>query len=431
MSRVRSVSRRLEEDAFMADESSSQSPALPNLKRRHNERWLPLQFFDWSLRGTAQVNFVNNPLSGVLILTALLLQEPWWALCGYLGVLAATVAALILKKDKANVAVGLYGFSGLLVGILMAAFCDRGPWYWWLLVPVSIIGMILGSEHVPCAVLASPLVSPFVPLGLPVFTLPFNIAVTLFMVSTGHYNAQTPSAHYNPHLDAAQRNPCCCEPVPVGVGQVSACDNPWAGGVIAVPLFISSLINRLHAATGSVAGIPAGEKLHFIYLSSASLLTCLQAFTHSANQSHSQLPTPPCCISLGSPFQKIYDGLWSYNAVLGCTAVGGMFFAFTWQAHLVAVAWHGASSRKPFFCAYLGEALMNMMSAVGLPALTWPFCLGTLVFLLTSSGLHGVYELPLSEVAYPEANRRYYLQQQQQTADSTGGASKENNAAIV
>ncbi|CAM9486657.1 unnamed protein product [Lampetra planeri] len=403
------IAHRLEEDAFMADESGSQSPALSNLKQKimrisqilkyftgemteYNE-WMKRKdnvacFLDWSLRGTAQVNFVNNPLSGVLILAALLLQEPWWALCGYLGVLAATASALLLKLSRANVAAGLYGYSGLLVGILMAVFCDLGPWYWWLLIPVSIMGMV-------STVLASALASLFAPLGLPVFTLPFNIAVTLFMAATGHYNAhfpqapfQPPSAHYN--LTWTQLSvPMLLRAVPVGVGQVYACDDPWAGGVITVALFISSPINCLHAATGSVAGILAG-------------------------------------ISLGSPFPKIYNGLWSYNAVLGCTAVGGMFFAFTWQAHLVAVA-------CAFFCAYLGEALMNMMSVVGLPALTWPFCLGTLVFLLMSSGLHGVYKLPLSEVTYPEANRRYYLQQQQrqQTADSTGGASKENNAAIV
>ncbi|PNJ80692.1 SLC14A1 isoform 20, partial [Pongo abelii] len=44
-----------------------------------------LQFIDWILRGISQVVFVNNPISGILILVGLLVQNPWWALTGWLG----------------------------------------------------------------------------------------------------------------------------------------------------------------------------------------------------------------------------------------------------------------------------------------------------------------------------------------------------------
>lgn len=47
--------------------------------------------------------------------------------------------------------------------------------------------------------------------------------------------------------------------IPVGVGQVYGCDNPWTGGMILVALFISSPLICLHAAIGSIVGLLAGK----------------------------------------------------------------------------------------------------------------------------------------------------------------------------
>lgn len=47
--------------------------------------------------------------------------------------------------------------------------------------------------------------------------------------------------------------------IPVGVGQVYGCDNPWTGGVFLVALFISSPLICLHAAIGSIVGLLAGR----------------------------------------------------------------------------------------------------------------------------------------------------------------------------
>lgn len=47
--------------------------------------------------------------------------------------------------------------------------------------------------------------------------------------------------------------------IPVGVGQVYGCDNPWTGGVFLVALFICSPLICLHAAIGSIVGLLAGR----------------------------------------------------------------------------------------------------------------------------------------------------------------------------
>ncbi|MBW04484.1 Urea transporter 2, partial [Eschrichtius robustus] len=149
------------------------------------------QFLDWVLRGTSQVMFVNNPLSGILIVLGLFVQNPWWAISGCLGTVVSTLTALSLSQDKSAIAAGLHGYNGVLVGLLMAVFSDKGDYYWWLLLPVIVMS-------VSCPILSSALGTIFSKWDLPVFTLPFNIAVTLYLAATGHYNLFFPTKLLQP-----------------------------------------------------------------------------------------------------------------------------------------------------------------------------------------------------------------------------------------
>ncbi|XP_062898937.1 urea transporter 2 isoform X1 [Mobula hypostoma] len=340
---------------------------LPN-KINNFGNWLKeqnilLRFIDWNLRGIAQVMFVNNSLSGIIILAALILHNPWWALNSIVGTVFSTLAAVLLSQNRSAVEAGLYGYNGNLVGILMAVFSNKGDWYWWLLLPVILMSIM-------CPVLSSALTSVMERWDLPIFTLPFNIAIWIYLAATGHNNNYFPQVLIQPINTPVNTTwselsiPMLLRAIPVGVGQVYGCNNPWTGGILLFALLISSPIICLHATIGSCLGILAG-------------------------------------LSLASPFRKIYDGLWSYNSALACIAVGGMFYALTWQTHLLAIL-------CAIFCAYFGEALMNTMSQVGLPGCTWPFCLSTILFLLMTSNNKAIYKLPLIRVTSPEENRKYY-----------------------
>nr|DBA23767.1 TPA: hypothetical protein GDO54_014649 [Pyxicephalus adspersus] len=274
------------------------------------------QFIDWVLRGASQVMFVNNPLSGLIIIAALFLQNPWWAIAGCLATVVSTLSALLLSQDRSAIAAGLHGYSAMLVGLLMAVFSAKGDWYGWLLFPVAVMSML-------CPILSSALGSVFSKWDLPVFTLPFNIAICLHLAATGPYNEFFPTVNFQP--------------------------------------------------TGPIPNI-----------------------------SWSDVDIQRVGLSVAAPFDKIYFGLWGYNSVLGCIAVGGMFYALTWQSHLLAIA-------CALTCAYLGAALANVLAVVGLPSCTWPFCLATLTFVVMTTNNPAIYKLPLSKVTYPEANRIYYL----------------------
>ncbi|KFO18170.1 urea transporter 2 [Fukomys damarensis] len=332
------------------------------------------QFVDWVLRGTSQVMFVNNPLSGILIVIGLFVQNPWWAISGCLGTTVSTLTALFLSQDKSAIAAGLHGYNGILVGLLMAVFSDKGNYYWWLLLPVFVMSM-------SCPILSSALSTIFSKWDLPVFTLPFNIIVTLYLAATGHYNLFFPTTLLQPSSSVPNitwteiQVPLLLRAIPVGVGQVYGCDNPWTGGIFLVALFLSSPLICLHAAIGSAMGMLAA-------------------------------------LSIATPFDSIYFGLCGFNSTLACIAIGGVFYVITWQTHFLAIA-------CALFAAYLSAALANMLSVFGLPPCTWPFCLSGLTFLLLTTNNPAIYKLPLSKVTYPEANRIYYLTQERNRRAST------------
>ncbi|XP_060929854.1 urea transporter 2-like [Limanda limanda] len=317
-----------------------------------------IQLLDWILRGMAQVMFVNNPLSGLLITAGLFLQNPWWALNSLLGTLVSTVSAILLGQNSEAISAGLYGYNGALVGMLMAVFSARGNCYWWLLLPNMFMSML-------CPVVTSALSSVASKWDLPIFTLPFNILVCLHMAATGANHPYFPQVYSSPATHKNKTEAFHSQlflSVPVGVGQVYGCDSPWTGGVILLGLLLSSPTICLHAMLGSAAGVLTG-------------------------------------LALAAPLWEIYSGLWGYNSTLSCIAVGGVFYVITWQTHLLAVI-------CALFSAYMTSASSRLMSVLALPACTWPFCLSTLIFFLVSSEIPAICRLPLSVVSYPEENLR-------------------------
>lgn len=49
---------------------------------------------------------------------------------------------LLCFFPRGAIAAGLYGYNGILVGLLMAVFSDAGDWYWWLLLPNIFMSMM-------------------------------------------------------------------------------------------------------------------------------------------------------------------------------------------------------------------------------------------------------------------------------------------------
>ncbi|KAM9335591.1 urea transporter 1 [Symphorus nematophorus] len=332
---------------------------MKHLDKYMQNKLFVLQLAVWGLRGVARVILANNPLSGALILAALYWASPWQGLLGTLGVLTSTLTAVIIGQDSAEVSGGLHGFNSMLVSLLMGVFSSAGDWYWWLLLPVC-----LGSAT--CVFLFSGLSPVLDRWDLPVAVFPFNIVIVLYLLCTG------PDNPYFPHHTATP--PGALEPngteliaaevmrgIPLGVGQIFACGVLGPSLLILGAVLLYSPLLAIHALLGSAVGTLAG-------------------------------------LSMAVRHESLYSGLSGFNGALGCMAVGGLFFTFSWRTHLFAIA-------SAFLSAYGDIALSNLLGTVGLPACSWAATLtATLMLLLTSS--LAAYRIPIGQVMAPEQNLR-------------------------
>uniref|UniRef100_A0A672RXL8 Si:dkey-183c6.7 n=1 Tax=Sinocyclocheilus grahami TaxID=75366 RepID=A0A672RXL8_SINGR len=209
---------------------------MQQLHTHMQDKYFPLQMAECCLCGISRVILLNNPLSGALILAALLLESSWQALLWMLGLLASTFTAIILGQDCEEVSSGLHGFNGILVALLMGWFSSAGDWYWWLLLPVCL------------AFLYSSLSSFLGRWDLPVSIFPFNTVTLLYLACTGtsnpyfpNYPAQPPGApestnHTQLHV------PQLLQGVVLGVGQIFACGTLGPSLLILGAVFLFSPI---------------------------------------------------------------------------------------------------------------------------------------------------------------------------------------------
>src|ERR1700754_863338 len=136
-------------------------------------------FIEYCLRGVGQVVFMNSPLTGLFIVAAMWIFDPWVGFAGTVGVIASTLAAHALGIDRGLIHAGLYGFNGVLVGLALATFLTPA---WDVLVIVWIIVLSAASS-----VLMGALAAVFVGvLGVPPFTLAFNTITLLFLITGLH-----------------------------------------------------------------------------------------------------------------------------------------------------------------------------------------------------------------------------------------------------
>ena len=135
-----------------------------------------LRFVDVCLRGVGQVMFQDNPLTGLLFLAAIAWGSvaagaPQVLFAGLLGVVAATLTAIWLCADEAEVRAGLHGYNGVLVGLALATFLAGGAALW--------VYVALGGAVSTVAALGA--ARALKPVGAPALTAPF-VAVTWIML---------------------------------------------------------------------------------------------------------------------------------------------------------------------------------------------------------------------------------------------------------
>ncbi|MDJ0704568.1 MAG: urea transporter [Leptolyngbyaceae cyanobacterium MO_188.B28] len=340
----------------------STAGTLQGLNQRLEKQPLA-NFLNYTLRGIGQVIFVNNPISGALILLALFIQSSWLGLMGLAGVLASTLTALMLGVDREPLRNGIFGYNGLLAGAALATFSapsiGAGVWGWaiaaiFFAALTTVMMKFLGVWWAK-TVNTPPLHLPFCIATLICLALALWIPQPWLHMGTAATTAPAPA------LEGLR----LATALPIGVGQVFLASKLISGGLILLAVSICTPLGALVGLLGGGLGILA------------SLLT-------------------------GQDLNALYAGLWGYNAVLCAMAIGGVFYA----PNLRSI---GIGAIAAFLSALLGGALSQMFGMVGLPALTLPFCLVALAFFMgLQRSLPSLVPVALHAVTSPEEHRQRY-----------------------
>jgi urea transporter len=339
---------------------------MPEWSKR-TEQMPAVDFVDYCLRGVGQVVFQNNPITGLAVLVAIWIYSPWVGFAGTLGLVVSTVTGLILGMDRGAIRAGLYGFNGILVGLALATFLTS---HW----NGGVIGYVVAVSAFSTVLMAS-LAKIFLgSWGVPPFTLPFNFATLIFLVAAlqfkfGHLGLapHAPalvghSVHTGLRATATSASvinfSSVINAIFRGIGQLFFADKVLSGIIMIVGIAVCSRVSAIFALVGSIFGM-------------------LTAFV------------------VGADGFSIYHGLWGFNSFDACLAIGGVFYVLTWRSALFAVACAIAT-------AILFGAIGSLFVPWGLPALTLPFCFGTLAFVVMKGTSSRFIPVEVADITTPE-----------------------------
>lgn len=313
------------------------------------------QYLNATCRGSGQVVFMNNPITGLLNVAAFLWAAYFGgttifvALGAILGTFVSTITAYPLHADRESIRSGLYGFNGMLVGAALPTFLDNTPSMWALLLlaTITVTFVTIALER---------LLSPW---KIPGLTFPFVLTSWIVLLATYRFTTAAPAG-----LPKAQL-----------IAPAVAVDHVWTLG------------DFLHASLTSVSQVffvnnPVSGAIFLFALAVHSRWCALLAASGAA------LAVVTAWL-LGADPTLILHGLWGYSAALTAPAIGCIFLKPSARSLALSALAVG-------FTVLVQAATASVSETVGLPALTFPFVLTTWIFLLAKPGVE-------SESAEPNA----------------------------
>lgn len=335
------------------------SGTLPQWNHPHRKGHRLLVPWLTGLRSLGQVIFINNPLSGAVLLLAFVVESPWLALLAGVGTAGANLASRAFGLARGLRHQGIHGFNGALVGCAAAvlggarALASPGLWLLLVLLGGALTTLILEGWG-----------RRFPHRGaLPPLTLPFCLVSWGVLALAGGFPlapAAPPGAEAEALVGPLQ---ALTLGLPHSFGQVFLCGRLSSGALV---LLATALASPLAAALGMLGAL------------AAMAVALLQGMDRAA----------------------VAQGLWGYNGVLVAIAIGGIFHAPTRRSLLLAVA--GAGLSTPV-------SLLVRNALPGLPPLTLGFVVTTWALILVArQSLPALMPVSLHAVETPEEHRERY-----------------------
>ncbi len=301
-----------------------------------------LRFIDTNLKGSGQVMFQGNALTGLLFLVGI-----FWgataadtitvAIGAVVGLVVSTVTGMMLHSDDDSMRIGLYGYNGILVGAAFPTFLAGGVMLW--------IYLVVGAAASTIAFLA--VANVFKTWGVPALTFPFNLVNWFFLLAAFQFlrieTSDLSAGQFPQHIGDASVHAeitfsFLWDTLFRNVSQIFLINNTVTGIIFVIALLVASRWAALFALIGSA--IAMGSVL-----------------------------------ALGANTVDIGNGLYGLSSVLTAIALGSVFYNPSWRVFvytvfgvLVTVVIHGT--------------LVSAFAPISLPAGTGPFVFATWLFLL-------------------------------------------------
>ncbi len=305
-------------------------------------------FFEWidySLRGSGQVIYMDNPLTGLLNFVALgwgayAEGDPavvWGSI--YATFLGTAVCYAIPGLNRGNLKAGLYGFNGMLLGAGFFTFLGSTPLNWLLLTFISVLvvfvtltaGAFFGKYRVAA------------------YTFPFSLTLWITFAAAWRFAhvSITGLGHPTlvPHVTTLAPHVWTATDILYGalngVSEVYFVTNPIAGVIFLLALVVESRWNTWMTFAGG-----------FIAVLVAMLM--------------------------GVDSQFIINGMMGYSPALVAGAVGCIFLKPTYKSVIYMVL-------AIITSVFVQAAAYSFFGTFGLPTFTFPFQFTTWLFLI---GIH-------------------------------------------
>ena len=285
-----------------------------------------------SLKGISQVIFIENVVSGVLILIAITYASYELGIITLCSSLIGTVIGKIGRANEQSVSTGLYGYNSVLTGIALMLFLT-GTNRWW----IALVGAVIA------AIFSASMVHFMKNTALPILTFPF-IILTWFMLLVSYRleafqlsNTLVPQSltHWELNI-AGEVN--LTEGIFNGIGQIFFLDNNLSGLLLFIAVFWAGWKLGVFAVVGNAAA------LVIAYI-------------------------------LGGEHSLIILGLYGYNAILACMAVASVFSTEENRYRIIS------GILAACLTVPLTASVTTWLLPYGLPALTMPFVLSTWLLL--------------------------------------------------
>ncbi|MCM1093940.1 MAG: urea transporter [Lachnospiraceae bacterium] len=291
------------------------------------------------LNGSGQVMFQQNPWTGILFLAGIFLgsyechspQVAWGAIA---GLTASTLAGFMTARGENAGKQGLWGFNGILVGCAFPTFLSNTPQMWVALVFCAMLSTWVRDG----------LNKAMAPIKINSLTFPFVLLTWIFLLASQSLDGISPSALPSPELENLSTLPLDTS--------ASALAEYWLKGISQVFLINSWLTGALF-----LIGLAICSRRAAIWAAAASAIALATAIAFKADPA------------------DIANGLFGYSPVLTGIAIGCVFASHNTKSAIWALAAIIAT-------VFVQAGMNSLLSPLGIPSLTGPFCLTTWLFLL-------------------------------------------------